>query len=158
MYPEMERGDFVLVENAGLEFHLNDLKTGDVVIYDAHWIPELGNYPSQVITYENYKYGIYSDSENIKPVIHRIIGNYTSNKGDIYYIIKGDNNQDKDPELVKPEQIKKRVLTISGNLLVLPKVGYLSIYVKENVLLVALFIGLMFLYEYRKSIIGIFRS
>ncbi|MBP2201632.1 signal peptidase [Methanococcus voltae] len=158
MYPIMERGDFVLVENAGFEFDLNNVKTGDVVIYDAHWVPELGNYPNQLIVYENYKYGIYPDNGNIRPVIHRIIGNYTDKNGNIYYIIKGDNNQDRDPELVKPEQIKKRALSWNDNLFVIPKVGYLSIFVKENVLLVIFIIGLLFIYEYRKSIFKMFNK
>ena len=85
-----------------------------------------------------------------KPVIHRIIDKVEYNNK-TYLIIKGDNNQIHDPELVSINQIKQRVIVINGHPLVIPYVGYLSIWVKEYWYLVVLFILIYYLYSYLKG-------
>ena len=46
------------------------------------------------------------------------------------YLIKGDNNNAPDPYYVKSSQITDKVVTINGNLVVIPKIGYLSIWLR----------------------------
>ena len=79
------------------------LKKGDVVVYDAAWYDQ--------------------------PVIHRII-NITDINGTTMYVIKGDNNGRPDPYYVTPEQIKEKVVTFGDNLVVIPKIGYLSLWLR----------------------------
>ena len=79
----------------------NDIKINDVVVYDAQWYPE--------------------------PVIHRVIDINEIN-GSKYYTIKGDNNEVEDPYLVSPEQIRAKVITIGDNLLIIPKIGYITLW------------------------------
>ena len=85
-----------------------------------------------------------------KPVIHRVIDKVEFNNK-TYFIIKGDNNNMHDPELVSVNQIKQRVIVINGHPLVIPYVGYLSIWIKEYWYLVALFILLYYAYSYLKG-------
>ena len=105
MEPAFYRGDIVLVEKADFlgihEFNPEDVKVGDVVVYDAAWYDQ--------------------------PVIHRII-NITEINGTTMYIIKGDNNNAPDPYYVKASQIKEKVVTFGYSLVVIPKVGYLSLW------------------------------
>ncbi|WP_458456005.1 signal peptidase I [Methanobrevibacter sp.] len=107
MEPAFYRGDIVLVEKANFfginEFNPNDVQVGDVVVYDAKWFDQ--------------------------PVIHRII-NITEINGTTMYVIKGDNNDAADPYYVTSGQIKERVVTYGDNLIVIPKVGYLSIWLR----------------------------
>ena len=107
MEPAFYRGDIVLVEKASFlginEFNPNDVQVGDVVVYDAKWFDQ--------------------------PVIHRII-NITEINGTTMYLIKGDNNNAPDPYYVTSDQIKERVVTFGDNLVVIPKVGYLSIWLR----------------------------
>ncbi|MBE6508419.1 MAG: signal peptidase I [Methanobrevibacter sp.] len=107
MEPAFYRGDIVLVEKASFlginEFNPNDVQVGDVVVYDAKWFDQ--------------------------PVIHRII-NITEINGTTMYLIKGDNNNAPDPYYVTSDQIKERVVTFGDNLAVIPKVGYLSIWLR----------------------------
>ncbi|PWL08848.1 signal peptidase I [Methanosphaera cuniculi] len=105
MEPSFYRGDIVAVENTNLfgiqEFNPeNDVHVGDVVVYDATWYPE--------------------------PVVHRVIDEQTIN-GTKYFEIKGDNNPKPDPALVTSDQIKAKVLTIGGHLIVIPKIGYITL-------------------------------
>ena len=46
------------------------------------------------------------------------------------YVIKGDNNDSPDPYYVKASQIKEKVVTFGDNLVVIPKIGYLSLWLK----------------------------
>ena len=107
MEPAFYRGDIVLVEKSDFfgihEFNLEDVKVGDVVVYDAAWFDQ--------------------------PVIHRII-NMTEINGTKLFVIKGDNNNNPDPYYVTPEQIKERVVTVGDNLFILPKIGYLSLWLR----------------------------
>ena len=107
MEPAFYRGDIVLVEKSDFfgihEFNPEDVKVGDVVVYDAAWFDQ--------------------------PVIHRII-NMTEINGTKLFVIKGDNNNNPDPYYVTPEQIKERVVTVGDNLFILPKIGYLSLWLR----------------------------
>lgn len=107
MEPTFYRGDIVILEKADFfgihEFNPEDLKVGDVVVYNAKWYDQ--------------------------PVIHRII-NITDINGTTMYVIKGDNNDRPDPYYVTPDQIQERVLTLGDNLLVIPKIGYLSLWLR----------------------------
>ncbi|MBP2046003.1 signal peptidase I [Methanobacterium aggregans] len=108
MEPVFYRGDIVVIEKTdflGLqELNANDLKVGDIVVYHATWFNE--------------------------PVIHRIIQiNQTSN-GTKYFVIKGDNNPVPDPAVVYPNQIVAKVVTIGKNPLVIPRIGYITIWIR----------------------------
>lgn len=106
MEPSFYRGDIVATENVNTygiqEFNPNiDVNIGDVVVYDATWYDE--------------------------PVIHRVIDTQQIN-GSKYYIIKGDNNQVQDPYPVSPSQIKSKVLKIGDSLVIIPKLGYITLF------------------------------
>ncbi len=107
MEPAFYRGDIVMVEKADFlgihEFNPEDVQVGDVVVYDAAWFDQ--------------------------PVIHRIIGTADIN-GSTMYVIKGDNNDSPDPYYVNADQIKEKVVTFGDNLVVIPKIGYLSIWLR----------------------------
>jgi signal peptidase len=107
MEPAFYRGDIVVVEKANFfglhEFDPNSVEVGDVVVYNAAWYDQ--------------------------PVIHRII-NITDINGSTMYVIKGDNNDRPDPYYVKPSQIQEKVVTLGDNLAVIPKIGYLSLWLR----------------------------
>ena len=107
MEPAFYRGDIVLVEKADFlginEFNASDVRVGDVVVYDGAWYDQ--------------------------PVIHRII-NITDINGTTMYVIKGDNNDSPDPYYVTSSQIKEKVVTVDDNLVVIPKIGYLSLWLR----------------------------
>ena len=107
MEPAFYRGDIVMVEKTNFlgiqEFNVNDIQKGDVVVYDAKWFNQ--------------------------PVIHRVIDIVNVN-GTTMYLIKGDNNKSPDPYYVTKEQIESKVVTIGDNLVVIPKVGYLSLWLR----------------------------
>jgi signal peptidase len=46
------------------------------------------------------------------------------------YKIKGDNNDVADPYWVTEGQITSRVLTFNGQPLIIPKIGYISIWIR----------------------------
>lgn len=107
MEPVFYRGDIVIVEKTNFlgihEFDPNNAQVGDIVVYNAKWFPN--------------------------PVIHRII-NVTEINGTKYFVIKGDNNDAPDPYLVAPSQITDRVVTIADQPLIIPKIGYITIWLK----------------------------
>ena len=107
MEPVLYRGDIVIVEKSNFlglnEFDPNDVQVGDIVVYQATWFPN--------------------------PVIHRVINESQINESK-YFTIKGDNNPVPDPVPVSPSQITERVVTIDGHPLIIPKVGYLTIWLK----------------------------
>ncbi|WP_407454251.1 signal peptidase I [Methanobrevibacter sp.] len=107
MEPAFYRGDIVMVQKADFlgihEFDPNDVQVGDVVVYDAKWFDQ--------------------------PVIHRIIDIDDIN-GTTMYKIKGDNNNAPDPYYVTSSQIKEKVVTWGDNLVVIPKIGYLSLWLR----------------------------
>ena len=148
MYPLMERGDFVIVENANWEFNPNDVQVGDIIVYKAHWASD-GNHIETIVKTSNKTLYIFNGN-NIKPVIHRVIEKIELN-GDTYIITKGDNNPTYDPELISTSQIKQKVITINGKPSVIPYMGYISIILKEHVWIIILIIILDFAYEYWKK-------
>ena len=107
MEPAFYRGDIVLVEKADFlgihEFDPKDIQIGDVVVYDAEWYDQ--------------------------PVIHRVIDIVDIN-GTTMYVIKGDNNDRPDPYYVRADQIHEKVVTFGDNLVVIPKIGYLSLWLR----------------------------
>ena len=107
MEPVFYRGDIVAIQKADLlgihEFNPEDVQVGDIVVYDAQWFDQ--------------------------PVIHRII-NITEINGTTMYVIKGDNNNSPDPYYVTSDQIKEKVVTLGDNLVVIPKIGYLSLWLR----------------------------
>ena len=107
MEPAFYRGDIVVVQKADFiginEFDPEDVQIGDVVVYDAQWFDQ--------------------------PVIHRSIDIKDVN-GTKMFKIKGDNNNASDPYYVTPSQIKEKVVTWGDNLVVIPKVGYLSLWLR----------------------------
>ena len=107
MEPAFYRGDIVMIQKAdffGLhEFNVDDINVGDVVVYDAKWFNQ--------------------------PVIHRVI-NITDVNGTTMYVIKGDNNNAPDPYYVTKDQIESKVVTFGDNLIVIPKIGYLSLWLR----------------------------
>ena len=107
MEPAFYRGDIVLIQKADFfginEFNPDDVQVGDVVVYDAAWYDQ--------------------------PVIHRIIDIKEIN-GTTMYVIKGDNNDSPDPYYVTSDQIQERVVTLGDSLVVIPKIGYLSLWLK----------------------------
>jgi len=107
MEPVLYRGDIVVVEKSNFfginEFDPNDVEVGDIVVYHATWFPS--------------------------PVIHRVI-NVSYENGTKYFTIQGDNNPVADPELVSPNQITERVVKIGNQPLIIPKIGYITIWIK----------------------------
>lgn len=107
MEPVFYRGDIVIVQKSDFlgiqEFNPLDAKKGDIIIYNANWFPE--------------------------PVIHRIIDIKKDENG-LYYITKGDNNPVPDPEKVRPSQVTARVIKIDNHLLIIPKIGYITLWIK----------------------------
>lgn len=108
MEPVFYRGDIVVIEKTSFmgleELNPNDLKEGDIIIYDANWFPE--------------------------PVIHRIIDVGKTSEGKEYYITKGDNNPAPDPVLVYPQQVVSKVITIGDNPVIIPKIGYITLWLR----------------------------
>jgi signal peptidase I len=109
MEPVFYRGDVVVIEQTDFlgqihEINNDNLKIGDIVIYHATWFPE--------------------------PVIHRIIATGTSPNGTPYYITKGDNNPIQDPAPVYHDQVIAKVATIGNTPVVIPKVGYITIWIR----------------------------
>lgn len=107
MEPSFYRGDIVAIQKADFlgihEFNPDDIQVGDVVVYNAKWYDQ--------------------------PVIHRVI-NITEINGTTMFVIKGDNNNAPDPYYVEPSQVQAKVLTIGDNLVVIPKIGYLSLWLR----------------------------
>ena len=112
MEPVFYRGDVVVIEKTNFfglqEVNYNDLKVGDIIIYQATWFPE--------------------------PVIHRIIMKATAPDGKAYFITKGDNNPGPDPAPVYPEQIMSKVISFGKSPgespLVIPKIGYITLWIR----------------------------
>ncbi|XRO76056.1 S26 family signal peptidase [Methanocaldococcus sp. 28A] len=134
------------------KLHLNPIKT--LCIFKENYdnkeisINVLGDLKTDNGTYKILEIDI--PKSPITPVIHRVIDKVKFNNN-TYFIIKGDNNNIHDPELVSVNQIKQRVVVINGHPLVIPYLGYLSIWVKEYWYLVILFILLYYGYDYIKG-------
>ena len=104
MEPVMYRGDIVVLQQADLlgfhEFDRDDIQVGDIVVYVT--------------------------PHHDGPIIHRVIEINQVN-GNTVYTIKGDNNDAADPYPVTQDQVISRVVTINGQPLIIPKIGYISI-------------------------------
>ncbi|WP_431061828.1 signal peptidase I [Methanobacterium sp.] len=81
----------------------SNLQVGDIIVYNANWFKD--------------------------PVIHRIIKIENSSNGPAY-TIKGDNNPAPDPALVYQKQIISKVVTIDGHPIVIPKIGYITLWIR----------------------------
>ncbi len=107
MEPVMYRGDIVVLEKANIlgfqEFNPAEVEVGDIVVYNAAW--------------------------HKGPVIHRVIEKGQINSTTVYKI-KGDNNDVADPYWVTENQITSRVLTFNGQPIIIPKIGYISIWIR----------------------------
>ncbi|MBQ2962955.1 MAG: signal peptidase I [Methanobrevibacter sp.] len=107
MEPVMYRGDIVVLEKANLlgfnEFNVDDVDVGDIVVYVT--------------------------PHHDGPIIHRVIEKGQVN-GTTVFKIKGDNNDVADPFLVTEGQITSRVLTFNGQPIIIPKIGYISIWLR----------------------------
>ena len=107
MEPVMYRGDIVVLEKANLlglqEFNPDEVEVGDIVVYNAAW--------------------------HDGPVIHRVIEKGKINSTTVFKI-KGDNNDVADPYWVTESQITSRVLTFNGQPVIIPKIGYISIWIR----------------------------
>ena len=108
MEPVFYRGDVVLIEKSNFlgleEINPNNMNVGDVIIYQANWFPE--------------------------PVIHRIIRTGQTANGKAYYVTKGDNNPQQDPALVSAEQVQAKVVTLGTQPVVIPKIGYITLWIR----------------------------
>jgi len=140
-----------LIYNVAYKFNLNPnetlsiFKEGDVKDISIKILGDLK------VDTNNYKVlEVNIPKSPTKPVIHRIIKKVNFNNK-TYFIIKGDNNPIHDPELVSISQIKQRVITINGHPLVIPYVGYLSIWAKEYWYLLVLLIVVYYGYHYIKG-------
>ena len=109
MEPSFYRGDIVVLEKTSLfgleEFSPDDVKVGDIIVYDS------------------------TGAWNKGDVIHRVIDIQNIN-GTTLYVTKGDHNPVHDPFPVSSNQIKDRVITIGDSPLIIPKVGYFSLWIK----------------------------
>ncbi|MGC9516423.1 MAG: signal peptidase I [Methanomicrobiales archaeon] len=109
MEPVLHRGDVVIIEKTNFmginEINTNDIKVGDIVIYNATW---------------------FTDG----PVIHRVIASGIDKNGLKYYIIKGDNNPAPDPAVVYPAQIIAKAVKIGDRLLIIPQIGHITLKIR----------------------------
>ncbi|MEN6294336.1 MAG: signal peptidase I [Methanobacterium sp.] len=87
-----------------VENNPSKIQVGDIIIYNATWIPE--------------------------EVLHRVIAVHKAENGTTYFIAKGDNNPVQDPEPVYQNQIVSKVVTSNGKPVVIPKIGYISLWIR----------------------------
>jgi signal peptidase len=80
------------------------VQVGDIVVYKATWFNE--------------------------PVIHRVKEIRQLQNGTTYMVTKGDNNAAPDPAPVYTNQIISKVVSINGLPLVIPKVGYVTLWIR----------------------------
>ncbi|MGB9977657.1 signal peptidase I [Methanobacterium sp.] len=100
MEPVMYRGDIVVVDQ-----NPSSVQVGDIVVYKATWVNE--------------------------DVIHRVKEIYKTSDGSTYLITKGDNNPVADPYPVQyPDQVVSKVVSINGQPLIIPKIGYITLWIR----------------------------
>ena len=102
MEPVMYRGDIVIVDK-----NPSSVQIGDIAIYSGTW-----------------PHGVPED------IIHRIIMIGQLSNGTTAMEFKGDNNPSPDPDVVYPNQIVAKVVTINGQPLIIPKIGYISLWIR----------------------------
>jgi signal peptidase I len=101
MIPLLNIGDIVIVD-----FNPGMIVTGDIIVYNATWFES-------------------------KPVIHRVVEKGQFPNGDNFYITQGDNNGVQDPLPVYPEQVISKVVTIYNMPLIIPRIGYITLWSKQ---------------------------
>ena len=100
MEPVMYRGDIVIVDK-----NPSSVQVGDIVVYKATWVNE--------------------------DVIHRVKEIYKTSNESTYLITKGDNNPVADPYPVQyPDQVVSKVVSINGQPLIIPKIGYITLWIR----------------------------
>ncbi len=100
MEPVMYRGDIVVVDQ-----NPSSVQVGDIVVYKATWVNE--------------------------DVSHRVKEIYKTSNGSTYLITKGDNNPVADPYPVQyPDQVVSKVVSINGQPLIIPKIGYITLWIR----------------------------
>ncbi|MGZ7108799.1 MAG: signal peptidase I [Methanobacterium sp.] len=82
----------------------SSVQVGDIVVYKATWFNQ--------------------------PVIHRVIKIGKDQSGSTVMITKGDNNPSPDPALVYSDQIISKVVSINGSPFVIPKIGYVTLWIR----------------------------
>ncbi len=87
-----------------VENNPSNIQVEDIIIYKAAWIPE--------------------------EVLHRVTEVRKAENGTTYFIAKGDNNPVQDPEPVYQNQIVSKVVTSNGQPVVIPKIGYISLWIR----------------------------
>jgi len=80
------------------------VQVGDIVVYQATWFPQ--------------------------PVIHRVIQIGQDQSGNTVMVTQGDNNPAPDPAPVYPNQIISKVVNINGQPLIIPKIGYVTLWIR----------------------------
>lgn len=80
------------------------VEVGDIIVYQATWFPQ--------------------------PVIHRVINIGQDQNGTTVMVTKGDNNPVPDQALVYPDQVISKVVTINGDPVVIPKIGYVTLWIR----------------------------
>lgn len=88
-----------------IDYNPNSIEVGDIIVYKATW-------------FEN------------KSVIHRVIAKQASNEG-ISYVLKGDNNDVQDPYPISRNQIISKVVMVDHQPIIIPKIGYISLWIQE---------------------------
>ncbi len=101
MEPVLYRGDIVIIDSNP---NYENIRVGDIVVYKATWFNQ--------------------------PVIHRVIEKGFLQNGTPALKTKGDNNPTADPALVYPNQIISKVVSINGSPLVIPKIGYITLWIR----------------------------
>jgi signal peptidase len=98
-----------------------------------------------------YNLPIISSYSPTTPVIHRVIDTWTDSEGNKYYITKGDNNPTYDPELIRAEQVRQRVVELNDEPFIIPYLGHISIILKENLIIFVILLVIWMYYDYRKE-------
>lgn len=80
------------------------VQIGDIIVYKATWFNQ--------------------------PVIHRVIKIGQDQTGNTVVLTKGDNNPAPDPAPVYTSQIVSKVVSINGLPLVIPKIGYVTLWIR----------------------------
>lgn len=87
-----------------VENNPRDIQVGDIIIYNATWYPG--------------------------PILHRVIAINKAKNGTRYFITKGDKFPEQDPIPVYQNQIVSKVLTSNGKPVIIPKIGYISLWIR----------------------------
>lgn len=108
MIPVINEGDMVLVEKTDVlglmeEFNPEDVKAGDIIIYEKN------------------------SSSGDEMVIHRVIA-VNESEGKKQFKMKGDNNNISDPGMVSSESVTGKVITWGVDPVKIPQVGWIFLW------------------------------